>query len=183
MVPREDSPDESKLYVAIISAHAHKHAAASRVLMPCPYITNSSLSGLTMSNIFTSIALLEVHPEVDHHPLVITFPLTPHGTPPPPSPPPPATVETDTSHDVPLQPERAQYAHDPAPIANPPIRLTMHILAMHDRTFDRLLNTAQAFVKALDVQNAAKDLNIELPLQCYMSDRHELVGWVRQQSK
>jgi hypothetical protein len=57
------------------------------------------------------------------------------------------------------------------------------MLAMHDRTFDRLLHAAQAIIKAIDVQKAAKDLAIDLPLHCYMSDRHELARWMQQQSK
>jgi hypothetical protein len=64
-----------------------------------------------------------------------------------------------------------------------PSGLTTCMLAMHDRTFDRLLYAAQAIIEAIDVQKAAKDLAIDLPLHCYISDRQELVGWVQQQSK
>jgi hypothetical protein len=89
-----------------------------------------------------------------------------------------STASHQINSDVDQHPPTTALEFQPSPSG-----LTTCMLAMHDRTFDRLLHAAQAIIKAIDVQKAAKDLAIDLPLHCYMSDRHELARWVQQQSK
>ncbi|KAF1937409.1 hypothetical protein EJ02DRAFT_515230 [Clathrospora elynae] len=61
-------------------------------------------------------------------------------------------------------------------------RLTSHALDIHEKTFDHLLHAAQKIIKAIDIQQAAKDIGIGLPVHCYMGDRSQLNEWIKQQS-
>jgi hypothetical protein len=93
-------------------------------------------------------------------------------------------AEVDTSGNHPGQHHIDQNTTVAAPsYQHAPPKLTARMLAIHDGSFDHFLHAAQTIVKAIDVQTAAKDLSIDLPLHCYMHDRSELDGWVRQQSQ
>ncbi|KAF1834913.1 hypothetical protein BDW02DRAFT_568604 [Decorospora gaudefroyi] len=76
-----------------------------------------------------------------------------------------------------------QTANDAPPRPQPTSNLTSHVLAIHDKAFNHSLYTAQTIARSVDLQKAAVDLGIDLPLHCYMPDRSQLDGWVHQQSK
>jgi 2-keto-4-pentenoate hydratase/2-oxohepta-3-ene-1,7-dioic acid hydratase in catechol pathway len=73
-----------------------------------------------------------------------------------------------------------QTPYTPQPSAR---QLTSHALALHEKTFDHILHTAQTIVKALDIHDAAKDLSIDLPFKCFVNDKSQLDGWIFQQAK
>jgi hypothetical protein len=184
MAPHMTQADASGSYV---------EALLQALFMPCntatapctlvhPIYTSDARfhSAFFIPNTFPSCASYHVPSEIDQQSPVATQPISAHHSPSPLSP----IAEENTSNVVRIQRGSVHTTSNLASTNQPcPCRLTNRILAKHERTFNHLLHAAQTIVKAMDVQKAAKDLGVDLPVHCYMNDRSQLDGWIQQQSK